>query len=199
MIVERVRCGGEGELGAALSAEHRHRHDGLDGGSAWELQRVEQRAEDGRNGQYRRRVRDNAALVWDARAHPDHIRPEWLRLGRPFGGGIGLLAQGRAGLSSRPSCARCVRGRRRVHTTGDARGGGSGRAGSSTASRRERFSSLSPRELKVASLVAEGLSSVEIAKRLTIEAASVRRTVSRVLAKLGMRDRVQIAVAWWRK
>lgn len=115
-----------------------------------------------------------------------------------FRRGIGLLAQGRAGLSSRPSCARCVRERRRVHTTGDARGGGSGRAGSSTASRRERFSSLSPRELEVASLVAEGLSSVEIAKRLTIEAASVRRTVSRVLAKLGMRDRVQIAVAWWR-
>lgn len=46
--------------------------------------------------------------------------------------------------------------------------------------------------------MAEGLSSVEIAKRLTIEAASVRCTVSRVLAKLGMRDRVQIAVAWWR-
>lgn len=46
--------------------------------------------------------------------------------------------------------------------------------------------------------MAEGLSSVEIAKRLTIEVASVRRAVSRVLAKLGMRDRAQIAVAWWR-
>ena len=70
--------------------------------------------------------------------------------------------------------------------------------GTSVASRRERFSSLSPRELEVASLVAEGLSNAEIAERLTIEVASVRRTVSRVLAKLGMRDRVQVAVAWWR-
>lgn len=62
----------------------------------------------------------------------------------------------------------------------------------------EALSSLSPRELETASFVAEGLSNEEVAARMVIEPASVRRNVSRVLAKLGLRDRTQLAVAWWR-
>lgn len=62
----------------------------------------------------------------------------------------------------------------------------------------EALSSLSPRELETASLVAEGLSNEEVAARMVIEPASARRNVSRVLAKLGLRDRTQLAVAWWR-
>ena len=62
----------------------------------------------------------------------------------------------------------------------------------------EALSSLSPRELETASLVAEGLSNEEVAARMVMEPASVRRNVSRVLAKLGLRDRTQLAVAWWR-
>ena len=62
----------------------------------------------------------------------------------------------------------------------------------------EVFSSLSPRELETASLVGEGLSNEEVAARMVMEPASVRRNVSRVLAKLGLRDRTQLAVAWWR-
>ena len=62
----------------------------------------------------------------------------------------------------------------------------------------EALSSLSPRELETASFVAEGLSNKEVAARMVMEPASVRRNVSRVLAKLGLRDRTQLAVAWWR-
>ncbi len=62
----------------------------------------------------------------------------------------------------------------------------------------EALSSLSPRELETASLVGEGLSNEEVAARMVMEPASVRRNVSRVLAKLGLRDRTQLAVAWWR-
>lgn len=62
----------------------------------------------------------------------------------------------------------------------------------------EALSSLSPRELETASLVAEGLSNEEVAARMVMEPASVRRNVSRVLAKLELRDRTQLAVAWWR-
>lgn len=60
------------------------------------------------------------------------------------------------------------------------------------------FDRLTPRELDVATLVAEGLTNAEIGERLTIQADSVKRTVTRILAKLGMRDRVQIVVAWYK-
>ena len=60
------------------------------------------------------------------------------------------------------------------------------------------FSALTPRERQVAALVADGMSNAEIAGRLVIETASARRYVSRILAKTGLRDRVQIAVAWHR-
>ena len=54
------------------------------------------------------------------------------------------------------------------------------------------------RERQVAALIADGMSNAEIAGRLVIETASARRYVSRILAKTGLRDRVQIAVAWHR-
>lgn len=55
---------------------------------------------------------------------------------------------------------------------------------------------LTPRERDIARLIADGDSNAEIAERLTIEPASVRRNVSRILTKLNLRDRVQIAVHW---
>lgn len=57
---------------------------------------------------------------------------------------------------------------------------------------------LTPREREIARLIANGDSNAEIAERLVIEPASVRRTVSRILAKLNLRDRVQLAVLWHR-
>lgn len=64
--------------------------------------------------------------------------------------------------------------------------------------RTDAFSQLPPRELEVASLVAEGLSNAEIAARMSIEPTSVKRSVSRIISKLGLDSRVQVAVAWWR-
>ena len=61
-----------------------------------------------------------------------------------------------------------------------------------------RFRSLTQRERETCRLVADGLSNAEIAGRLFIEPASVKRSVTRILAKLGMRDRVQIAVGWYK-
>jgi pimeloyl-ACP methyl ester carboxylesterase/DNA-binding CsgD family transcriptional regulator len=57
-------------------------------------------------------------------------------------------------------------------------------------------SSLTPRQLEVAALVAEGLTNRQIAQRLGIEDRSAEGHVERIRLRLGVTSRSQIA-AWW--
>ena len=61
------------------------------------------------------------------------------------------------------------------------------------------FAELTPRELEIAALVAEGLSNAQIAGKLFLADGTVRNHVSMILEKTGLEHRTQIAVKFFER
>ncbi|MEQ4610453.1 response regulator transcription factor [Streptomyces cavourensis] len=88
-----------------------------------------------------------------------------------------------------------VRLLRRLRTAGSAPGTG---AAQGTAAARPGAPQLSPREREVVVLLAEGLTNAEIATALSITVGTVKTHLANVQAKLGARNRVEVAAWAWR-
>lgn len=57
---------------------------------------------------------------------------------------------------------------------------------------------ITEKELEIIKAVAEGLSNKEIAQKLYISEGTVRNTITTILEKLGLRDRTQLAIFYYK-
>lgn len=55
---------------------------------------------------------------------------------------------------------------------------------------------LTEREVEIVALVAEGLSNIEIGEKLFLTEGTVKNNLTRILQKLELRDRTQLAIYW---
>ncbi len=67
------------------------------------------------------------------------------------------------------------------------------------AKQRDPAAELTPREMEVLQLIAQGCSNAEIAAELVITERTVKAHVSNLLSKLHLSDRTQVAVYAWRE
>ena len=77
-------------------------------------------------------------------------------------------------------------------------GGGGSASGSGQMPRSAVFERLTEREYEVVEAVSEGLDNAEVADRLFMSEGTVRNHISSILAKLGLRNRTQVAVLYYR-
>lgn len=69
-------------------------------------------------------------------------------------------------------------------------------AGGDNANRGDALTCLSRREIEVSSLIAEGMSNKQIARRLFLSTATIKDHVHRILTKTGLSNRAAVAAAY---
>ena len=57
---------------------------------------------------------------------------------------------------------------------------------------------LTDKEYEIIKLIAEGLSNKEISEKLFLSEGTVKNNVSTILSKLGLRDRTQLAIYYYK-